>query len=562
MARHRGPAKHRGGGARSIARGPLLVLVTLGVLAALAVGWMFLRDRIADDAAAAARQCVAGDTTLAVTADPDIAGPVRAAAQRYGATHPVVRDHCAQVEVTDRLSGPIAAALPGPQWDAAALGPRPALWIADSSRSVRRATVPGLLDGEPKPIATTPVVFAVAEPLRAALDNAKAGWADLAGLQQGDLDRIGLVGWGGLRLAVPPDDATLAVAEAVATAALAPQPVTAAALQRGPAVTAVSSLAVGAPPAASAADGITTLRGAAVAAAGAVHAVPTTELQLRGTGVVSYRPPGPGPIADYPAARLTGPWIDETQNAIAAEFVEFLTAPEQARLFTDAGFVTPTGTAAPAAERAVYDRLADILARPTLGVSSTLLVDVSASMGQTEGNQTRLANVVAALRSQLDTVPPSSSVGLWTYRRSVDGAAPYRQQTATQPLTTNARSALNTALAALRSTRDPTADAYRSLVEAYRFAMSVYQANRANSVLLITDGSPDDESAAAATRAISDITAMMDPARPVRIDVLQLGTAPVADPVRAAADRTGGQIVPVASSAGPELATALTMLLG
>src|SRR5690606_26642089 len=118
------------------------------------------------------------------------------------------------------------------------------LWIPDSSRSVEYMRVPGLVAGEPSPIAASAIALGVPEQLHAALSLSKVAWADLARFQQGSLDELGLSGWGGLSLALPEGDAGLAVAMSVAAAVSGEEPLTESGAASGQAVAAVSGLAV------------------------------------------------------------------------------------------------------------------------------------------------------------------------------------------------------------------------------------------------------------------------------------------------------------------------------
>ncbi len=518
-------------------------MVAVALLAAIVVGWFQLRDRAADQDSAAAAECVEGPATLHVTADPSIAPHVRAVADSYNATQPKVRDHCAQVAVTAQPSSAVVAAFTsGKPWDPA-LGPQPALWIADSTRSIESMRVPGLIEGTPVPVAASPIVLAVPEELRSALEQAETSWADLPRLQQGSLDELGLSGWGGLRMAVPSGDATLAAATAVGSAVSGADPLSADAARSGQVVAAISGLAVDAPQATD-----TTAALAAVAAQNApVHAVATTEQQVKTQpGLAAFRPAGSALVADYPAALMSGPWVDKTQNLIAGRFTDYLRKPEQAQIFAAAGFAAAPQTPNAAPARAALDKVRATLANPVLGVRATVLVDVSASMGTTEGAKTRLANVVAALNSTMTVMPPDFGLGVWTFGKNLDGTEPHKVAAATAALTDDQRTKVATALSALRPSETRSDEAYPSLIAAYKSAVSGYTPGRTNSVLLITDG-PDDDSTVTGPQLASSITAATDPAHPVRIDVIVLGGNGT-QTLQALAQQTGGSYTRLTTS--------------
>ncbi|BDU00685.1 MULTISPECIES: VWA domain-containing protein [Nocardia] len=518
-------------------------MVAIALLAAIVVGWFQLRDRAADQDSAAAAECVEGPATLYVTADPSIAAQVRAAADGYNATQPKVRDHCAKVEVTARPSAAVVAAFTsGKPWDQA-LGPQPALWIADSTRSIESMRVPGLIEGTPVSIAASPIVLAVPEDLRRALEQADVSWADLPQLQQGSLGEIGLSGWGGLRMALPSGDATLAAAAAVGSAVSGAEPLSEQAAQSGQVVAAISGLAADAPESADTAAALAEI----TTQDAPVHAIAATEQQLNGVaGVAAFHPAGSAPVADYPAALMSGAWVDKTQNLIAGRFTDYLRKPEQAQAFLAAGFGSAPPAAAAAPARGALDKVRATLANPVLGVQSTVLVDVSASMGTAEGTTTRLANVLAALNSTMTVMPPDFGLGVWTFGKNLDGNTPYRVAAATAPLGADQRTKISTALTSVRPSETKADQAYPSLIAAYKSAVAGYTRGRTNSVLLITDG-PDDDSTVTGTQLAADITAATDSARPVRVDVIVLGGSGT-QTLQALAQQTGGHYTRLATS--------------
>lgn len=514
-------------------------MVAILLLVAAVFAWFQFRDRAADRDSAAAAECVEGPSTLFVTVDPDLEAPVRAIADKYNATEPQVRDHCARVSVTARPSAEVAEAFrAGGAWNPA-MGPQPALWIPNSSRAVEIMRVPGLVAGEPSPIAGSPIALGVPEQVRAALEGARVAWGDLPRLQQGSLGELGLSGWGGLRMALPDGDATLAAAVAVGSAVAGEEPLTDAGAQSGQVVAAVSGLASGAPEVADTAAALAAIADPAHAANSAIHAVAATEQQIAGQpGVAVFRPAGNPPVADHPAALMSGPWVDQTQNLIAGLFVDYLRNPEQAPFFTSAGFTAVPPPTGPGASRAALDKLRATLAHPVLGVHSTVLLDVSASMSTAEGASTRLANTLGALRSTMNVMPPDFGLGVWTFGKSLDGANPYRVQARTAALADDQRTAIDTALSAVRATEARPDQAYPALLAAYRSAVNGYAEGRTNSVLLITDG-PDDDSSVTGAQLLADLAAAADPDRPVRVDVIVIGGNGT-DTLQTAAQRTGG----------------------
>lgn len=524
------------------------------------VGWSWLQERAKDRDEAAAASCAEGTVTLNVTVDPDIAGPVQAAAAQYNATKPHVRDHCAQVTVTPQPSAAMVAAFTSnAPWNAA-LGPEPALWIPDSSRSVELMRVPGLIEGAPAPVAVSPIALAVPDELRRALEAAQVTWSDLPRLQQGSLGQIGLGGWGGLRLAMPPGDASLAAALAVGSGVSGSDPLTAEAARSGQVVAAVSRLSAGAPKADDLDKALTDAAAATDQPNNPIHAVAATEQQIRAKGGLTvFRPVGNAPVADHPAALLTGSWVDQTQNLAASVFADYLRAPEQAKLFTDNGFgaAPPTSPKVPA--KAVLEQVRKVLTHPVLGVQSTVLVDVSASMGTNDGTLTRLANTVGALQSTMNVMPSDFGMGVWTFGKDLVGTQPYQIVSPTGPLTDTHRSELMQALSSVAPTATQPDRAYPTLEAAYRAAIAGYVSGQTNSVLLVTDG-PTDDSPITGDQLLADITAATDPARPVRVDIIVVGGQGT-QTLQTLAQRTGGTYTRVPSTNELAFGTAMNQAL-
>ncbi|WP_433604274.1 substrate-binding domain-containing protein [Prescottella agglutinans] len=581
MGQHRSDRRTRG-----VSKGPIIALVSVIVLVLGVVGWFQLRDRASSEGTAAAGACVEGDATLHVTAEPDIAPQIRELAARFTETDPVVRDHCVTVSVTDGATGPVADALataPDGPWNEN-LGPAPALWIPSSGAAINRVSpVPGVIDGHPKPIASSPIVLAVPAELARTLEAAGTTWQGLPSLQaeRDSLATLGLAGWGSLKLALPTDPATGHVLDAVAAATTdaGPGPVDEAQAASPKVTAAVSALSNGARAIdgapASTADAIAALARQTNHADASVHAVPATEQQLRAagdsaSGLVAFAPAGATPVADHPAAILATPWVDETLSRAAAQFVDFVRQPEQVQHLVDAGFrvddKTPSATdrtpmppvaqpLTPATGPAAA-RLAQTFADPAVPQATTILLDISGSMGNTDGSASRLSNTVDALSARLAALPQSSDVGLWVYSRGLDGTKPYMVKVPTGPLSDgDRRQRIATALESLRPAT--ATSTYASVIAAHESAVDGFVAGRPNSVLLVTDGPNDDTSTT--TRQLT--SALSNSSRPVRVDVISIGENSDQSTLQSVAAQTGGTFIAVPSTQGPALGDAFRTTL-
>jgi len=581
VARHRDAAAARG-----VSRGPVVVVVLLVVTTLLTFGWFKLRDTVSQQGAQAAKACVKGNATLTVVADPEATPPLAEAARNYAATSPVIRDQCVTVSVRAMESAQVLTGLQQ-GWDPVTIGPQPAAWVAqDSSFPARlKASSPDQLDGEPRSMFASPLVLAVPRDAGAAVAAAGLTWGELPALQ-GTADgwaRYGQGSWGKFVAALPSGAAgsttTPLAVQAVAAGLTGGDSPTAAALTRpgvGPALTALGKGPAPQPPATSAA--LTALTQLATVAGSPYQAVPATEQQVYAAsqaapGTVSAAMlGGPAPTADYPYAVLASGAIDNTQSRAASAFAEFLAAPDQQRLFAGAGFRTSAGALPNPSQAVAFGAPAVILPQTdpasldalTSALStavqprSTLLLDVSGSMGVSEGGSTRLGTITAALSARVRALPDAASLGLWSFSRGLDGRLPYRVDVPTAALSDGAqRSAVQSGLAALRP--QTATSLYASISAAYTAAVRSYASAGPNSLLVITDG-PNDDAGTGLNTVLSTIAAVRSPATPVVVNVIALGSADIGELTQLTA-ATGGTVRNVGSSGSPTLTTALNDLL-
>ncbi|MFT3900111.1 MAG: hypothetical protein QM728_07710 [Gordonia sp. (in: high G+C Gram-positive bacteria)] len=329
-----------------------IILSTLLVLG-LGVGWFEARDRIGDQADQAAGKCVEGKADVPIIASPDIAEALGEIAKRYNDTHPVVRDHCVNVQVRAGDSRITVGALRG-KWDTEAMGAYPAAWIPQSSIWAAELAVgkPQDAQGAPDSLVTSPVVLALPGTLAAKV-RGKLAWGKLPALtQQSDaLAEYGLPAWGSLRLAMPTgasSDATALAAQAIAAGiARTPGQLTAAKVKTTAVTSGVNAVLSSAP---KAPDGTAAATVSAMSKGDqrkGLHAVPITEQQLfqvtkstpeMAAKIRAARPGGATPVADYPVVRLSGEQVSTAQSDGVASFLEFAKQPAQIAVLTALGY--------------------------------------------------------------------------------------------------------------------------------------------------------------------------------------------------------------------------------
>lgn len=581
---HRGLGERLGGhrsegGRRGVSIGVIVALVAVVVVVGTVILWSFFGDALSHRSHSAAARCVGGKESVAVIADPSISEPVQQLAESYNSTAGPVGDHCMVVSVKPAGSDAVLNGFVG-KWPAD-LGGQPALWIPGSSVSAARlaATAGQKTITESHSLVTSPVMLAVRPELGPAL--ASQGWAALPGLQTNPnaLAGLNLPAWGSLRLALPTNgnaDATLLAGEAVAAASV---PAGAPPTQGTGAVRALLSAQ---PKLAdnSLTEAMNALLRPGDAASAPVHAVVTTEQQLFTRGqslsdpkstLTSWLPPGPAPVADFPAVLLSGSWLTQEQTSAASGFARFLQKPEQLAKLAKAGFrvngVKPPSspvTAFPAlpatlsvGDDAVRATLAEAMSAPSSGLAATIMLDQS--MPADEGGKTRLANVIGALRDKIKSLPPSASVGLWTFDGH-EGRSEVPGGPLGDPVNGQPRSAALAAALDKQYSSAGGAVSFTTLRMIYQELQANYHAGQANSILVITSGPHTDQTLDGA--GLQDfIRKSADPAKPIAVNVIDFGGDPDRSTWEAVAQLSGGGYQNLATSASPDLAAALSTFL-
>jgi hypothetical protein len=580
---HRGLGDWRGGhrsdgGRRGVSIGVIAALIAVVVVVAAVILWRFFGDALSNRSHTAAR-CVGDKQNVAVIADPSVADHVQQFAERYNGSGAQVGDHCVAVSVKSAGSDAVVDGFIG-NWPGE-LGQRPALWIPGSSVSAARLTAAAgketVIDS--RSLVTSPVVLAVRPELQRALGGQK--WSTLPGLQtkSDGLAEVKLPTWGSLRLALPLGgnaDAAYLAAEAVAAESAPPgAPAT-------DGIGAVRTLIAGQPKLVdnTLAEAMNTLVRPGDPATAPVHAVITTEQQLfqrgeslpdAGGTLSSWLPPGPAAVADYPTVLLRGSWLSQDQLAAASAFARFMHQPDQLAELAKAGFrvggVKPpsspvTNFAALPSTLSVGDdamraTLASALTAPSSGPAAIIMLEQS--MITDEGGKTRLANVVAALNNRIKELAPNSVIGLWTF----DGKEG-RPEVPAGPLSdpVDGKPRLDALTAALDKQHASSGGAvsFTTLRLIYKDAVANYRAGQTNSVLVITAGPHTDQTLNG--QGLQDfIKATVDPAKPVAVNVIDFGSDSDRPTWEAVAKLSGGSYQNLATSASPDLATAVTNFL-
>lgn len=568
------------GGRREVSTGVIAALYAVVAVVGAVILWRFFGDALSNRSQQAAARCVGGSESVAVIVDPSIADPVQELAKSYNATAGPIGDHCVSVNVKPAGSDAVVGGLVG-KWPAD-LGAQPALWIPGSSVSAARlsAATGQQSISDSRSLVTSPVLLAVRPQLRPAL--ASQSWATLPGLQTNPnaMAGLNLPTWGSLRLAVPMSgngDAAYLAGEAVAAASV---PAGAPATQG---IAAVRTLVNAQPKLAdnSLAEALNTLLTPGDAAAAPVHAVITTEQQLFQRGqsladvkntVDSWLPPGPVPVADYPTVLLSGAWLSHDQTAAASEFTHYMRKPEHLAKFAEAGFrvngaKSPSSavTSFPAlpstlsvGDDTTRATLAGVMATPSSGLVATIMLDQS--MPAVEGGKTRLDNVVAALNDRINALPPTSVLGLWSFDGR-EGRTEIAAGPLSDPVGGRPRSAALAAALGKQQAATGGAVSFTTLRLVYQEMQSKFVAGQPNSILVITTGPHTDQSLDGPGLQ-NFIRTGADPLKPIAVNVIDFGGDSDRETWEAVAKLSGGNYQNLATSASPDLASAIGQFLG
>jgi Ca-activated chloride channel family protein len=282
--------------------------------------------------------------------------------------------------------------------------------------------------------------------------------------------------------------------------------------------------------------------------------------------LVAVYPREGSPSLDYPVLWL--PVGDAVQQrAVDAVVAALTTGPvgERARAagFRDQQGGSPLGagtgtgvqeaapqplTLDPAAVQALLGRLS------SLATPSRLLtvVDVSTSMEAAAGDGTRATLARDAGKSALTLLPDTYSGGVWAFAHRLDGdrdwveLAPLRTFGADAGGGKTQRQLITEQFDTLPAILSPGGTGlYDTTLGAVRAAREAHDPDAVNTVVLITDGTDDDDEAGIDLPALLDtLRAEADPARPVKVVGIALGPDADLAALEQIGDATGGAAYP------------------
>ncbi len=305
----------------------------------------------------------------------------------------------------------------------------------------------------------------------------------------------------------------------------------------------------------------------AAAAAGDVDAplVPVSEQEVitvnRGTPdsrLVAVYPAEGSPQLDYPVLRVGTP-SDDDRAAVDA-VVRTLTSAAARTAVLDAGFRDAEGNPPTEPGPGVQEEAPEVLEADPEGVQALLaelsrlaapsrvltVIDVSASMEAPAGDGTRATLARDAAKSTLALVPGSSSIGLWVFAYQLQGDQDWVELAPIRTLSeevggTEQRDLLDAELDTIPDRLSPGGTGlYDTTLGAFRAAQEQYDPEAVSSVLVVTDGTNEDNAGIGLDELLETLRAEADPQRPVKVIGVALGPDADIAALQQVAEATGG----------------------
>ena len=251
---------------------------------------------------------------------------------------------------------------------------------------------------------------------------------------------------------------------------------------------------------------------------------------------------------DYPLVVLNG--TDNAHAVAANALLAYLRTTAQDAL-RQQGFRSPDGAPSQvlaadpelhgnqlaAATRADYGQAPQALAlwaTLTRQLRMLAVVDVSGSMAQTVAGtgQTRLELTAGASEKAMTLFGSHAAMGLWTFTTTrdatgstvIDQVLPIAELGSADAGGATHGQRMAAAYGALADKPGSRNGLYDALLAAYQAVQKGWDPTRANTVAVFTDGKDDNLNSMSSDQLIAKLQAAVDPARPVRVFVVALGT--------------------------------------
>ncbi|MEU2574223.1 substrate-binding and VWA domain-containing protein [Streptomyces anulatus] len=274
------------------------------------------------------------------------------------------------------------------------------------------------------------------------------------------------------------------------------------------------------------------------------------------------------PLLDYPYTLVNEAGLSVAESRAALRFMTLLGDRDARAAFAEHGFRAGDGSAkdflvaaaggrkpqpyaTPAAEAPSSKELQETLGMWTITVQSarlTTVVDASGSMATLVPGrgQSRMDVTKESLIQALGQFTPNDEIGLWEFATTLDGDKDYRRLMPTKRLGDPAkgggthREKLTAAFAGLRPVPGGATGLYDTTLASYKEARSTYRKGKFNALVILTDGSNQDERSISRSGLIAELKKLRDPERPVPVIAIAVGPDADRDEVAEIARVTGG----------------------
>jgi Ca-activated chloride channel family protein len=558
----------RGGRRRRLVLAPWIVISTVSVLllSGISAGYAWL----------VSQGCSGNPIQMTVLSSPDLSRILDNLGRRWTNSGPEVDGRCAGVKVVSKSSAEVSQAL-GPSWDPRRDGPRPTVWVPDSTAWLKLASARDdaarLIPDRQPSLARTPTVIGMPMPMAKALGwpNARLSWKQLGSefASGKSWAQFGHPEWGPFKIGMTSPVTSTAGLHALTAVADTDDDGRITDSERRVLTTLSRTMKVYA-------DDPTTILGELTKrdvggekkVLPYLSAFPILEHDLREYNdtnprvpIAAVYPTDGSADADYPYLTLDAPWSKPAERQAAKQFLAFLRGPEGRQAFLDNFYRDPNrrGSSKLTAAYGVQPEV-KTLPRAVLvpdSVSLTVatwvasnqptnvlfVLDVGKSMGAAVRgtDEDRLGLAAAATSHAVSLLSDKAGVGLWALSSQIQGDSDHLERASIGPLSSDGRRGLVQAdLARIRSGNAEACGVYDTAVEAYQALSQRYVPNARNLVVLITDGH-DDGKGRSLEDAVAKLTAAKNPERPIHLVTIGYGPQARMQPLDQLATATGGR---------------------
>ncbi len=560
----------RGGRRRRLVIAPWIVIstVTALLLSGVSAGYAWL----------AYSGCSGAEVRVTVAASPTMAPIIDNLGRRWAATEPAVKGRCASIKVVSTNSAHAAQAL-GPDWNPRRDGPRPHVWVPDSTAwlklaSAREDAADMIPDRQPS-LARTPAVIAMPKPMADAIGpEPDLSWrrfgVDLAGEQANSFwADNGHPEWGKFKIGMTNPMASTAGLHALVGIADKNDDGRITDEEREPLLRLSRSASVHAEDTPKLIGELSKLDSKGEKKVlQYLSAFPILEHDLWNynesaptTPLEAVYPTDGSTDADYPYLTLDAPWSTPARHNAAQQFLAFLRGPEGRQTFHDNAFRDPNRMPGKSlAGRNGTLRKVPTMPREVLTPESVSLtagawtasrqpmnvlfaMDVSDSMNQpvTGVDSTRIQLAGAAVSKAVTMFGDRARAGLWAYSSGAEHQELVPSGLLDEDLGGQSRrDALQASLSGMSGGGPDAPGAAGTALAAYQQLTDRHVKDASNVIVLITDGT-DDQDDREVKDAVAKLQEARDAKRPTQLVTIGYGADVDMRALRALAEASGGR---------------------